>query len=54
MYLSKYQKDPFMVGKALKGAKSKNIVAVANPNALDKNGVKFSSLCSPNPSKKEL
>ena len=54
MYLSKYQKDPFMVGQGLKGVKSQNVVAVANPNALDPNSVKFSSLVSPNPSAKEI
>ena len=55
MFLSKYQKDPFMVGQGVEGIASKNVTAIANPNALDNaNSVKFSSLVSPNPSQKEI
>ena len=55
MYLSKYQKDPFMVGQGIEGVASKYAKAVANPNALDNmNSVKFSSLVSPDPSEKEI
>ena len=45
-----------MMGKTInKKVKSNQVIATANPNKIDEeNGIKFSSLVSPNPSNKEI
>jgi hypothetical protein len=52
--MAKYQADAKMYAFVADQRKPEKVTAVANPNLHDPNGIKFSSLVSPDPEDSEL